>query len=212
MKDIFNDFNTVYEEYIAKKDLRDKMHLYQFDVIESMYQNILELQKGNDLLCIDNISFIDYIKLVSDEFKNMVRDFQKYINALEKDLIAPSFDYNAICIRVRQYGMISCNYLLKLFRCLGIIYKDVYIHDGINDEEGMTLSILDGGEYIPFTFFGEHYIISMLEIKDGEIVIDSKLEYLLGTDFIRFFVNNRYNKGLNDVEAICREYKKTCLN
>lgn len=212
MKDIFLDFETIYQDYKSKKDLCDKMYLYHFDILESAHKNIIELKPGNDSICLDNMDYSEYVRLVSNEFKKMVKDYQAYLNSLEKELVGPSFDYRAICNHVSICGMISCNLLLELFKELGIEYKDVYIHNGIKDEEGMTLSILDNSEYKRYSFFGSNYIIEMLEVKDDEIVFDSKLEYLLGTDFIRFFVNYKYNTSSYDIKAICSAYKKSCLN
>lgn len=212
MKDIFLDFETNYNNYKSRKDLYEKMCIYQFDILESSYKSIIELKPGNDSICLDNISYGEYVRLVSRTFKEMVRDYQEHLSILEKELIGPSSDYRAICSNVKQYGMISCDFLLELFKELGIEYKDVYIHDDIKDEEGITLLILDNGEYIPYSFFGSHYLIRMLEVKNDEIVFDSKLEYLLGTDFIRFYINYEYNTDSCDIKAICSEYKKTCLN
>lgn len=212
MKDIFLDFETIYQDYKSKKDLYDNMRKYQFEILERTYKNIIELKPGNDSIYLDNMDYGEYVRLVSGELKKIVKGYQEYLNGLEKELIGPSFDYRGICNHVNICGMISCNLLLELFKELGIEYKDVYIHNGIKDEEGMTLSILDNGEYKRYTFFGGHYIIEMLEVKDDEIVFDSKLEYLLGTDFIRFYVNYGYNTGSCDIKAICSEYKKSCLN
>lgn len=212
MKDIFIDFGLAYDNYKSKKDLYDKMRLYQLDIYDSMYQNILELQKGVDLLCLDYMDFSEYVKSISKEFSSIVNDYQRYLNSLEKDVIGPLFDYKAMCSNVNLCGMVSCNFLLELFKELGIVYKDVYIHNGIKDEEGMTLSILDNGKYKSYSFFGGHYKIRILEVKNDEIVFDSKLEYLLGTDFIRFLVNYDYNRGMCDIKAICNEYKNSCLN
>lgn len=212
MKDIFIEFESIYQDYKNKKDLYDNMCLYQLDIYDNMYRNILELQRGIDLLCLDYMDFSEYVKTISKEFSSIVNNYQEYLSDLEKELIGPSFDYRAICNHVNICGMISCNLLLELFKELGIEYKDVYIHNGIKDDEGMTLSILDNGEYKRYTFFGGHYIIEMLEVKDDEIVFDSKLEYLLGRDFIRFFVNYKYNTSSYDIKAICSAYKKSCLN
>lgn len=212
MKDLFLEYETKYRSLTEKQDLLNKLKLYNMDIINGFFSIIIEAKKGNDLTCLDYMDFVDYIKGVSKEFSKMVKNYNNDIANLEKELIKPSFDYNAICNFVSICGMISCNFLLELFKELGIKYKDVYIHNGIKDEEGMTLSILDNGEYKRYSFFGEYYIIRMLEVKDGEIVFDSKLEYLLGTDFIRFFVNYKYNTGLCDIKTICREYKKSCLN
>lgn len=212
MRDIFLDFDIAYNTYKDKKDLYDKISLYQLDILNGAYQNILGLKPGSDLLCFDNMEFSEYIKMISKEFVSIVKNFREYLKSLERDLIVPSFDYRAICSQVSVCGMISCNFLLDLFKELGIEYKEVHFHNGIHDEDGVTISILDNGEYKRYSFFGSNYIIRMLEVKDDEIVFDSKLEYLLGTDFIRFLVNYEYNTGSCDIKAICSAYKKSCLN
>lgn len=212
MKDIFLEYETKYRNLAEKQDLLNKYNIYYMDIINDFFNRIIETKKGNDSMCLDYMDFSEYIRGVSKDFSQMVKKFNEEIANLEKELIKPSFDYNAICSLISVSGMISCNFLLELFKELGIEYREVHFHNGIHDEEGMTLAILDNGEYKRYSFFGSNYVISMLEVKDEEIIFDSKLEYLLGTDFIRFYVNYKYNTGFCDIKTICREYKNTCLN
>lgn len=212
MQDLFLDYENFYKDYTAKKDLFDKMNLYHFEILDGMYRNILELKAGNDLICVDYMDYSEYTKMIAQHNISIYRQVQADLDKLEKDLIVPSFYYRAICYEVMFCGLVSCTALLEMFKYLGIEYSELYFHNGIKDEEGMTLSILDNSEYKRYTFFGNNYIIRMLEVKDGEIIFDSKLEYLLGTDFIRFFANWHYNRKPYDIKAICSEYKKSCLN
>lgn len=210
MKDIFLDYEVRYKEYMRLKDLDDKLKLYQLDIFEDMYYNILELQTGNDLVCLDNISLNDYIKLVSNEFKGIIRGYQGDMKALERELVGPFTYYKEICAMVDYCSLMPFEFLLEILKELDIQFRHPMIHDGLYDAPGMTIWVLDNGEYMPFIFWGD--MVELAKVKDGSIEFNSLFEYLLGTDFIIFYINYIYNNGVKNARDICREYKNTCLN
>lgn len=209
MKDVFLDYEIIYRKYKDKKDLYDKVSLYQLDIFDSMYRNILELQLGNDAMCLDYIKLQDYMNIVAKEFSNIVKSLNEHLKVLEKEKNKFNKDCEDMSFLIEYWGLLSFESLLELFKIFNINFGNVEVNSGKNNERGITIYILENNEFVPYTFWGD---IHLVKVNNGNIELDSSLEYLFGSDFIYYYINYIYNYGINKLEDICNEYKKACLN
>ena len=206
MKDLFLEFDSCYQSFKGKKDLYNKMYLFQFDILEDSYKNILMLQQGVDAFSIDYMDFRDYTLMVGNEHKNLVKNFMQYLEQLKKEADTEFVCYNNKIEVVLLSSAISFSELLELLA----IFNIKCVNFSVLDDEGVIrLTVLENDEYIVYEFPKK---ISMALVEDGEIRFNSILEYLLGLDFIMFYINYKYNNPNCDISDICREYKNTCLN
>lgn len=210
MKDLFLECESAYQSFKQKSDLYNKLSLFQFDILDDIYKNILILEQGVDSFCTDYIDFRDYTLLVGNEHKSKVKRFVQYLEQLKKELDTEFACYRDKVNTLLSYSVISFSELLELFSLFNINYVDIMFPDGIyNDTNKIKVTILEGGIPAIYEFID---FMNLIDIEEGEIRFNSDLEYLFGSDFIMFYVNYKCNNPNCDISGICIEYKNTCLN
>lgn len=206
MRDLFLECESSYQSFKKKRDLYNKLSLFQFDILDDIYKNILLLEPGVDSFCTDYIDFRDYTLLVGNEHKNKVKSFVQYLEQLKKELDTEFACYRDKVNTLLSYSVISFSELLVLLSNFDILCVNC---NTLYDEDVIRLTVLENNEQVVYDFSEE---FSMASVEDGEIKFNSDLEYLFGSDFIIFYVNYKYNNPNCDISNICIEYKNTCLN
>jgi len=183
MQDLFIDYEQALLDYRNKKSTYKLAELHQSDILSQSYSSLVEVQPGNDLLCLDYMDFSTYTKMVAQQFVQLVHDFEAELKNLELDIKRAFNLKNALSSCIMAFSKIPVSEFIQLLTLFSIPYQIKY-RDGKR-----ILVIYENDEEVCCYFL--HSTINLVDFYDDELGFNLVTQHK-GEDienFIRFYIN-----------------------